>query len=63
VVKTTLEWFRVGGHTSRQVPVILSTGEDYEADIFSCGFLGGAVVQPFRVMLDYRRNEIGFVRK
>ena len=63
IVKATLDWFKVGGHTSRQVPATLSTGEDYEADIYSYGFLGGAVVKPFRVMLDYRRNEIGFIKR
>jgi hypothetical protein len=63
IVKASLDWFRVGGYSSRQVPVVLSTGEDYEADIYSYGFLGGGVVQPFRVMLDYRRNEIGFIKK
>lgn len=57
----TLDWVEVGDHTSRQVPVRLSLEEDWEGDIHTLGILGGAVLQPFRVLLDYRLGEVGFI--
>lgn len=56
-----LEWFEIGGYTTRPVPASFSLEEDYEGDLFSVGILGGAVVQPFRIVLDYSRSQVGFV--
>jgi predicted aspartyl protease len=58
---STLDWVEVGDHTSRSVPVRLSLEEDWEGDIHTLGILGGAVLQPFRVLIDYRLGEVGFI--
>jgi hypothetical protein len=58
---STLEWVQVGTHTSRRVPVRLGLEEDFEGDIHTQGILGGAVLEPFRVMLDYRLGQVGFI--
>lgn len=63
IIKGTIDWFEIAGHKTLNVPVIFSIGEDHEADIFSTGFLGGAVVTPFKVFFDYRRNEVGFIKR
>ena len=56
-----LEWFEVAGHRTSPAPAAFFTEDDYEADIFTVGFLGGAVVSPFRITLDYGRGEAGFI--
>ncbi len=61
IIKGELEWFEVGGYRSTNAPAVYSIAEDYEADIFSTGFLGGAVIKPYRVVFDYLRNEVGFI--
>jgi predicted aspartyl protease len=63
IVRGQIDWFQVGGHETTNAPAIFSTGEDYEADIFSTGFLGGAVITPFKVVFDYQRNEVGFIKR
>ena len=55
------EWFEVAGHRTSPAPAVFFTEDDYEADIFTVGFLGGAVVSPFRITLDYGRGEAGFI--
>ena len=51
----------VGGRSMRDVPARLSLGEDHEGDIHTLGILGGAVLTPFRVLLDYREGLAGFI--
>ncbi len=63
IVRGTIDWFEIAGHKTENVPAIFSVGEDHEADIFSTGFLGGAVIKPFKVVFDYGRNEVGFIRR
>jgi hypothetical protein len=61
IVRGSMDWFEVAGHKTENAPAVFSVGEDHEADIFSTGFLGGAVITPFKVVFDYRRNEVGFI--
>ena len=56
-----LDWFEVAGHRTSPAPAVFFTEDDFEADIFTVGFLGGAVVSPFRITLDYGRGEAGFI--
>lgn len=56
-----LDWFEVADHRTSPAPAAFFTADDYESDIFTVGFLGGAVVLPFRVTLDYGRGEAGFI--
>ena len=61
VVSGSLEWFEVGGYRTSPAPASFLTSEDGEADLFTLGFLGGAVVSDLRVTLDYGRGEAGFI--
>jgi hypothetical protein len=56
-----LDWFEIGGHRTSPAPARFSLAEDFEADFYAIGILGGAVLEPFRLVLDYSRGEVGFV--
>jgi len=58
-----VDWFEVAGYKTKDASAIFSVGKDYEADIFSTGFLGGAVLKPFKVVFDYLHNEVGFIKR
>lgn len=63
IIKGNIDWFEIHGHKTKNASAIFSIGDDHEADIFSTGFLGGAVIKPFKVVFDYRRNEIGLIKR
>ena len=63
IIKGQIDWFEVANHKTNNADAVFSIGEDHEADIFSTGFLGGAVIEPFKVVFDYGRNEVGFIRR
>jgi len=52
IIKGKIDWFEVANHKTINANAIFSIGVDHEADIFSTGFLGGAVIEPFKVVYD-----------
>jgi len=63
IIRGSIDWFEIAGHRTYKAAAAFSLGEDHEADIFSTGFLGGAVIEPFKVVFDYSRNEVGFIKR
>jgi len=56
-----IEWFEVAGHRTAPAPATFLVSDDGESDIFTIGFLGGAVISPFWLVLDYARGECGLI--
>ena len=56
-----IDWFEVAGHRTADVPALFNVGEDGEADPYSLGFVGAAVLEPFELVFDYAGGRVGFV--
>ncbi len=60
----TLEWFELGGHRADNVPASFATRRiGAFADPYLTGTIGGKLLAPFVLVLDYSHERIAFVRR
>ena len=58
----TLEWFEIAGIRTKEMTSYFMVGKDGEADLFTDGFLGGLPIKGRKIIFDYPRQRIGFVK-
>ncbi len=56
-----LAWFDFAGRRQEPLSVLVSTAPDGEADPYSLGLIGGELLSPFRVVLDYAGRRVAIL--
>jgi hypothetical protein len=60
----TLKYFEVGGHRSENVAATFVTqAKGAFATPYTLGNIGGGLVKPFKLVMDYQHNRIAFVAR
>ena len=56
-----LDWFELAGRRIDDLTIILSTGDDGEADPYSLGLIGGGLLRLYRLVFDYSRKRVAII--